>query len=249
MSRALVVVAALALAAAARPAIADEDTSEKAQARVLLNQGNVLFERGELKGALVDFRAAYALYPSPKLLVNAAAAERELGDLVGAATDLRHFLDEADDDPFLVDRARTDLRALERRVGRVQLSGWPTRTALEVDGRLVRELFAYVKPGGHVLRIRAPGHEAQERELDVNAGELVDLPAQLDALAFAPPPRGSAPPVKKSRWWIPVVVVASLAVVGGAVAAGVVLGGASSGGPLKMDLGSFKFSDFADVRQ
>src|SRR5262245_25190139 len=71
---------------------ADDDPPEKAQARLLLSQGNALFERGDLRGALVAFRAAYALYPSPKLLVNCAAAERELGDLAGAANDLRHYL-------------------------------------------------------------------------------------------------------------------------------------------------------------
>jgi hypothetical protein len=163
---------------------------------------------------------------------------------VGAATDLRHFLDESDDDPFLVDRARTDLRALERRVGRVQLIGWPPRTTIDVDGRPERGPIVYVKPGGHVIRIRAPGNEAQERELDVSAGESLDLPAQLSALP-APTPRPTAPaPPRKSRWWIPVVVVASVVIVGGAVGLGLTLGNSSSGGPLKSDLGIFKFSDF-----
>src|SRR6478672_11971851 len=86
---------------------AEEDSPEKQQARMLLSQGNQLFEKGDLRAALADFRAAYALYPSPKLLVNAAAAERELGDLPGAATDLRHFLDDAtEDESALIDKAR-----------------------------------------------------------------------------------------------------------------------------------------------
>ncbi|HZS41234.1 MAG TPA: hypothetical protein VFF06_30605 [Polyangia bacterium] len=227
----------------ASPALADDDTTEKAQARVLLNQGNALFEKGDLKGALVDFRAAYALYPSPKLLVNAAAAERELGDLVGAANDLRHFLDESDDDPFLVDRARTDLKALERRVGRVAIMGWPPRTTLEIDGRPAREPIVYVKPGGHVVRVRAPGGEAQEREIDVSPGESVDVPP-VAGTASGPIVGRPGAPAKKSRWWIPVVVVASVVVVGGAVAVGLTLGNPSTGGPLKSDLGTFKFSDF-----
>src|SRR5437868_5294252 len=82
----------------AAPARAEDDSAEKAQARLLLSQGNAYFERGDLRAALVNFRAAYTAYPSPKLLVNAAAAERELGDIAGAATDLRHFLDDASDD-------------------------------------------------------------------------------------------------------------------------------------------------------
>src|SRR5438270_14028376 len=99
----------------AAPAGAEDDSAEKAQARLLLSQGNAYFERGDLRAALVNFRAAYTAYPSPKLLVNAAAAERELGDIAGAATDLRHFIDDAsDDDQALVERARPDLKALER---------------------------------------------------------------------------------------------------------------------------------------
>src|SRR3954468_297559 len=136
-------------------AFADEDSVEKAQARVLLGQGNQIFERGDLRGALADFRAAYALYPSPKLLVNAAAAERELGDAAGAATDLRHFLDDAavsDEEGALVDKARADLKTLERKVGRVGLRNWPARTTLEIDGRPARDP-TYVKPGTHTIKV------------------------------------------------------------------------------------------------
>ncbi len=233
---------AIFAAAFAAPVAADEEGGlEKAQARALLAQGNALFEKGDLRGALVDFRAAYALYPSPKLLVNAAAAERELGDLAGAANDLRHFLDESDDDPFLVDRARTDLRALERRVGRVALVGWPARTTLEIDGRPAREL-TYVKPGEHRVRIRPPSGNSVERDVDLSPGESVDLPAlaTVDLTPRLPPP-----PPRRTRWWIPVTVVASILVVGGAVGIGLWLGlWPPSGSPFKSDLGIFKFSDF-----
>jgi hypothetical protein len=243
VTRGVALVLALALVLAVAGAARAEESSEKAQARALLAQGNALFEKGDLKGALVVFRAAYALYPSPKLLVNAAAAERELGDLPAAANDLRHFLDESDDDPFLVDKARTDLRALERRVGRVTLSsGWPKHTAVEVDGRAARDPIVYVRPGGHVFRVRAPGEEVVEREIDAAAGENVDFP-RLFAPGAAPVTGGPATG-KKTRWWIPVVVVASVVVVGGAIGLGVGLTQSSTGAPLRSDLGTFKFSDF-----
>ena len=221
---------------------ADDDAPEKAQARVLLSQGNALFERGDLKGALVDFRAAYALYPSPKLLVNCAAAARELGDLAAAANDLRHYLDDAaDDDPFLADRARADLKALERRVGRVVLGGWPARSTLEVDGKLARD-STYVKPGEHHVRARTPSGESLDRDVEVGVGELVELP--MVARALTPPvPRR---PVEKprSKAWVAAVVVAAVIVVGGAIGLGVALGSQPAPEPLKGDLGSFKFSDF-----
>ncbi|MGZ3426521.1 MAG: tetratricopeptide repeat protein, partial [Polyangia bacterium] len=160
---------------AAFGARADEDSPEKQQARMLLSQGNQLFEKGDLRAALADFRAAYALYPSPKLLVNAAAAERELGDLPGAATDLRHFLDDAtEDDSSLVDKARSDLRSIEKKCGRIGLKGWPQRSTLEIDGRAARDP-TYVKPGNHAIKVRSPSGIELDKDGDVAAGEVVEV--------------------------------------------------------------------------
>jgi hypothetical protein len=236
--------AILMLTALAR---AEEDSPEKAQARLLLGQGNALFEKGDLKGALVDFRAAYALYPSPKLLVNAAAAERELGDLPGAANDLRHFLDEApSDDPFLSEKAAQDLKAIEKKVGRIALAGWPAKTAVEVDGRPGRDP-AYVKPGEHHVRARTPAGAEVEKDLTVGAGESVDLAAPpLTGEVAAPPTRRDGPRTtpKKSRWWVGVVVGTVLVAAGVGVGVGLGLGLKPTPQPLTGDLGIYKFSDF-----
>jgi hypothetical protein len=232
---------------------ADEESPEKAQARVLLSQGNALFERGDLRGALADFRAAYALYPSPKLLVNAAAAEREIGDAAGAATDLRHFLDEAtDDEGALVDRARADLRQLEKRVARIGLRGWPAHTTLEIDGRAARDP-SYARPGPHTLKARAPVGVEETREVEVGAGDSFELvpprgavlvPAAASEARVATVERRAV--VRKKPfpgWATALIVVGGIVVVGGAVAAVVVT---TVGQPktLSGDLGTIKFSQF-----
>jgi hypothetical protein len=228
-------------------AFADEDSAEKAQARVLLGQGNSLFERGDLKGALVDFRAAYALYPSPKLLVNCAAAERELGDHAAAANDLRHYLDDAaDDDPSLTERARGDLRALEKKLGRISIAAWPARSTIDVDGRPGREV-TYVKPGDHHVRARLSTGETLDREVDVGMNEEISLPVvpRVAHPDFVPQkPRIYVTPPPKSKAWVAAVVVAAVIVVGGAVGLGVALGSQPAAEPLKGELGTFKFSDF-----
>ena len=242
-------VAALLVSALLAPARAEEDSPEKSQARVLLSQGNALFERGDLRAALADFRAAYALYPSPKLLVNAAAAERELGDAAGAATDLRHFLDDAtEEDMGLVDKARVDLRALERKVGRIGLAPtWPPHTTVEIDGRAARDP-TYVKPGAHAVKVRAPSGVELSRDVDVSAGGAVVLAMPAGArLAAAPTPAPlrATPPNHKHRpaWVVPVAVVGALLVAGG-VTAGVYFGLQSSGPPLSGSLGTFPVSSF-----
>jgi hypothetical protein len=238
---------AFAVVAAAAGARADEDSPEKQQARMLLSQGNQLFEKGDLRAALADFRAAYALYPSPKLLINAAAAERELGDLPGAATDLRHFLDDAtEDDSSLVDKARSDLRAIDRKCGRIGLKGWPARTTLEIDGRAARDP-TYVKPGAHALKVRSPSGIELDKDTDVAAGEVVEvsIPAGAELGLDVSPARPRVIKQKKRPGWVvPVVVIGSLVIAGG-VTAGVLLGTQSaSTKPFNGDLGTFKFSQF-----
>ncbi len=227
---------------------AEDDSAEKAQARLLLGQGNALFEKGDLKGALVDFRAAYSVYPSAKLLVNAAAAERELGDLAGAANDLRHFLDESpspSDDPFLAEKAQGDLKALEKRVGRIAFTGWPPRSTIEVDSRPGRDP-TYVKPGDHHVRARAPGGAEVEKEVMVGAGESAEVNApSLVGEPVIIPSRGPSSPSqhKANRWWIG-VVVGTVALAGLGVGLGLGLGLNANPKPLTGDLGIYKFSDF-----
>jgi len=247
--RALAGVVALSLCLTSAPVAADEESPEKAQARVLLSQGNALFERGDLRGALADFRAAYALYPSPKLLINAAAAARELGDLAAAATDLRHFLDDAtDEEGALVDKARGDLKGLERRVGRVGLAHWPARSTLEIDGRATRDP-TYVKPGTHTLRGRTASGIEETVDVDVAAGESVDLAvpagAELTAEVARPMVPVHAVLVKKKKeraaWVVPVAVVTAVLVAGGVTAA-VVFGTRPAPQPLTGKLGTIPYS-------
>lgn len=238
---------AAALVAACAGGRADEDSPEKQQARMLLSQGNQLFEKGDLRAALADFRAAYALYPSPKLLVNAAAAERELGDLPAAATDLRHFVDDAtEDDSALVDKARSDLRALEKKCGRIGLAGWPARTTLEIDGRPARDP-SYVKPGSHSVKVRSPSGIELDKEADVAAGAAVSVAMPEGAelgLDATPPVARPAKDKKRRAWVVPVVVIGSIVVAGG-IAVGIVLGTRSSAGSsLGGDLGTYPFSQF-----
>ena len=248
MIRALAGVVALSLCLTSAPVAADEESPEKAQARVLLSQGNALFERGDLRGALADFRAAYALYPSPKLLINAAAAARELGDLAAAATDLRHFLDDAtDEEGALVDKARGDLKGLERRVGRVGLAHWPARSTLEIDGRATRDP-TYVKPGTHTLRGRTASGIEETVDVDVAAGESVDLAvpagAELTPAVARPVAPTQAVIVKKherAAWVVPVAVVTAILVAGGVTAA-VVFGTRPAPQPLTGKLGVISYT-------
>src|SRR2546421_259551 len=111
---------------------------------------------------------------------------------------------EADDDPFLADKARGELKALERRLGRIGSSSWPQRTAVDVDGKPGRDP-TYVKPGQHHVKLRSPAGETLERDLEVEAGALVELP--MVARAAVPAVPGNKLEKPKSRGWIAAVVI------------------------------------------
>ena len=82
------------------PFIAADDAKVRAQEH--LDCGNALKNERSFDKALVEFRAAHDLYPSPKIFYNEADAESELGHFVDAASHydafLREFKEPEDDE-------------------------------------------------------------------------------------------------------------------------------------------------------
>ena len=88
-------VLALALLLATRAAVAADD---KAQAQVLLREGNGLLKQGRASEALSKFTEAYRLFPSSKLHYNLGQAHAAMaGHEVQAYVELSQFIDEAHD--------------------------------------------------------------------------------------------------------------------------------------------------------
>ena len=161
---------------------------------------------------MANFRAAYALYPSPRLLVNAAAAERELGDVAAAANDLSAYLEEPDGDAALTARATAELGALAPTLAKVGLAaGWPSGSQVELDGRSIPS-GSWVRPGVHRLRGRAPdGRQSQRTATLVDGDDIrLDLPA--------------ATPPKRARGLIAGLVIGGVLLVGAGLGVGLGLG-------------------------
>src|SRR5436853_87338 len=76
----------------------------------------------------------------------------------------------------------------ERKVGRIGIKAWPQRTALEIDGRAARDP-TYVKPGAHAVKVRAAAGLQLDRDVDVAAGESVELAVPEGAHLTAAEPR------------------------------------------------------------
>ena len=81
--------------AQASPSIGD--AQHKAQAKAILGQGMKLYDQGDIAGALEKFQAAYAAFPSPKLMFNIGQANRELHRHIEALEAFEKFLADAPD--------------------------------------------------------------------------------------------------------------------------------------------------------
>lgn len=98
-----VALAAAVLATAASPAVASTGEPIPAKARKLAERGRELHERGDYARAIVAFKEAYVLAPSPGLLFNLAQAYRLQGNCDDAALMYRRYI--ASTQPWSDERA------------------------------------------------------------------------------------------------------------------------------------------------
>jgi len=192
-SRSIRRVVPAAIAAAALLAAAPARADDKREARTLMKEGVRLFDARDLEGALSLFRAAYAKYPSAKILLNIAGTLTELGRDAEAANTYQAYLDAEDKDPDRVPTVTRLLAELDTRVVTLAIAADVEGAEVQVDtedwrgsgnGVLIR-----VAPGHHVIRARATGLAPIEVAVDVGAGAKPTVPMRLKA----PPPEAPAP--------------------------------------------------------
>jgi hypothetical protein len=195
----IVLLALLAQAVAATP-----DPNAKATAQALLNEGSRLYERSDYSGALEKFNAAYAAYPSPKLMFNIGQANRDLGRPVEALLAFENFLsNEIDASPETTADARRSLAELRAKLGRIRIECQTAETVVSIDGKSVgvtplpEPLWA--TPGRHQVTASHVHRAIAIENVDVLVGRLhtvtLQLPSLADPVVVAPkvPPAAISP--------------------------------------------------------
>jgi hypothetical protein len=135
----------LALVAAPTAARAD-DEADRREAKALLREGNRLLQDAQdPAGALSLFVAAYAKFPSDKILVSIGSAERALGHDGAAANAYARFVASPDATADQAREARKLLATLDSKLGRVTVTVTPSdrraparRRSLGAGGRAGR---------------------------------------------------------------------------------------------------------------
>jgi tetratricopeptide (TPR) repeat protein len=86
--KALILVAVLAGVAVAAP-----DAAQMQKAKVHFKQGKELYDKGDWRGAIAEYEAAYKFAPLAELVFNIAKAQQKGGDIEAALASYQRYID------------------------------------------------------------------------------------------------------------------------------------------------------------
>ncbi len=194
----------------------------KAKAQELLSDGNKLAAAGDYGLALVKFRTAYELYPSPKLLLNIGTSLRQIGRNAEAAETYETYLDHPEADADRADELRDILDDLDALVGRLNVTVKERGARVSLDGKILRDLgdgAIRVDPGEHTLTAEKSGRPATVRHVRVKANQTLDVELSVEEL----PPAEEGPDART------VIGYTLIGLGGAAVLVGSIIGGVALG--------------------
>jgi hypothetical protein len=197
MNRLALIASALCIGASAvhagdpprTPAAAPLDDSARAEAGKLVREGVRLLEADDLPGALARFRAAYARYPSPKILVNIGTTLTRMGRTVEAANTYQRYLEATGAEASRISEVKDVLASLDPALGKLTIFCDPGDAEVRVnDDEWLQPASAHtvrVPPGTYVVRARR-GTQVAEETGAVGRGETQQIALTLREAPPAP---------------------------------------------------------------
>jgi hypothetical protein len=179
------------------------DPQSKAKAQGLLTEASGLYEKGDYAGALEKFNAAYAAYPSPKLMFNIGQANRDLSRPVEALEAFEKFLSGSlDASPETTADARKSLAELRDKLGQIRIDCETAGAGVSIDGKTVGLTPLpdpiWATPGRHQVTAKHAGAAPAIEDVDVTAGSVSTVTMRMLPLtvpvAVAPAPTPDAAP-------------------------------------------------------
>jgi tetratricopeptide (TPR) repeat protein len=204
------------------PAFAQGD---KVEAGKRFSAGVALYNEADYRAALVEFKRAYDIAPSPVVLYNIGQTYYQLQDYASAFKVLTRYLNEAGPNAEHRAEVTQTVQQLQGRVGKIDVTTVEPGADVTIDEEMVGKTPLatpiLVSIGRRKVTVSAPGKSTQTRFVDVAAGDTVRqeivFPApETKPLPSAPPPRerGSGSNLATYAWVTTGVFAAGTAVFG-----------------------------------
>jgi hypothetical protein len=229
MRRLLFAIALLLSLVAAAPARANDAVSREAGKH--FQRGVDLYNDGDFRGALVEFKKAYATWPRANVLYDIGQTEYQLLDYASALKTMERYLAETGPNAQHRQEVESTVEVLRGRVGRVILSTDGGACDVLVDdqpaGTTPLDGPLLVSVGPRKIAVHCAGDRAAIKRLEVAAGETTRLqlnvgPATIAAVQAAMPgamPEKAPPPPGHgyvTAWIVSGVLVAATIAMGSA---------------------------------
>jgi len=192
IGRVVGVLAAVSLVTfAATSASAQERGASTRDAAKHFQRGVTLYGEADYRGALVEFKRAYALTPNTAVLYNVGETEFQLQDYAGALTTFeRYEAESGSSDPQRAEVENT-IEVLRSRVGRVSVTTVPPGADVTVDDRAVGKTpldkSVLVSVGHRKVTASFVGRTPVVRYVDVAANDNQTVTLEVPGPTAAPP--------------------------------------------------------------
>lgn len=184
---AVVLVLSLGIPRLARAAPAGRKVSavEKRRARRLFFKGLQAFARQQYPDALARFLASWKIKPKSIVLYNIAMCYKALFQYRRAITAFERYIKRRGRKLQIWKRRQIErsVSRMTRKLGRLKLGVHPAGATVRVDGRVVGRAplptVVLVDPGRRMVEVTARGYQTTVTELNITAGQLVNLGIRL----------------------------------------------------------------------
>jgi hypothetical protein len=176
--------------------------ADKAAAR--FQQAVELYREGSYEGALAEFRKAYQISPTYRVLYNIAQTQYALHDFVGAYKSLLQYVSDGGNDIPADRRAQVDEMSakLEERIGHLQITTNVAEADIRVDDVSVGQSplpgMLAVNVGTHKVSAAKAGFSEAIRNVTVAGKESLRIELKLGETS-APAPIGTSAGAKLTR--------------------------------------------------
>lgn len=224
MMRWVPVAALLALAGPATAQPANSRALEEARTR--FQAGVQLFHEGSLDAALAEFRKAYQLAPTYRVLYNIAQVQFELHNHVEALKSFRQYLTEGGSEVPADRRAQVEgeIQKLERRVALLEISTDVDGADILVDdvpiGTSPLRAPVMVNAGNRRVTAIKVGRVTTAQALTAAGGERVKVHLELPEVLVARPlervggpgPAAAPPEPSRTKMWVALAATTALGI-------------------------------------